>query len=58
MQLHPSLSRQITLARQADAQAAAEQARLVRAAHCAAAPPNDERRLPVRRRGCEDPVLA
>jgi hypothetical protein len=58
MQLHPSLSRQITLTRQTDAHAAAERARLIRAARCAASPPNDERRRPVRRRGCEDPVLA
>jgi hypothetical protein len=58
MQLHPSLSRQITLIRQADAHAAAEHARLVRAARCAPSPPTDERRRPVRRHGCEDPVPA
>jgi hypothetical protein len=58
MQVHPSLSRQITLTRQTDAHAAAQHARLVRAARCAAAPPNDERRIPLLGRGCEDPVPA
>jgi hypothetical protein len=58
MQLHPSLSHQITLTREQDAQAAAEHARLARAARCAPSPPTDERRIPLRRRGCEDPVPA
>jgi hypothetical protein len=58
MQIHPSLSHEITVTRQTDAHAAAEHARLVRAARCAATPPNDERRRPGWRRGCEDPVLA
>ena len=58
MQLHPSLTRQMTLARQQEAHAAAQHARLVRAARCAQAPPNDERRIPLLSRGCEDPVLA
>jgi len=58
MQLHPTLSRQLTLARQHEAHAAAEQARLVRSARCAPAAPNEQRRIRLARRGCEDPVLA
>jgi hypothetical protein len=56
--LHPALTRQITLAREHEARAAAERARLVRGARCASAPPGDLRRRPALRRGCEDPVLA
>jgi hypothetical protein len=55
MQIHPSLSRQIALTRQNDKRAAAERARLVRAARCA--PPDKPRRIPLLSRGCEDPVL-
>jgi hypothetical protein len=57
MQLHPSLSRQITVTRQSDARAAAERARLVRAARCAV-PPTEVRRLPALRRRCDDPAWA
>jgi hypothetical protein len=57
MQLHPSLSRQLTLARQQDAHATAKRARLVRAARCVPTPRGDVRRLALRR-GCEDPVPA
>jgi hypothetical protein len=58
MQLHPSLSRELTMTRQREAHAAAERARLVRFARCAPAPPGEDRRRPARRRRCEDPVLA
>jgi hypothetical protein len=58
MQLHPSLSRQLTLTRERDARAAADCARLVRAARCAPPRTNDVRRRPAPQRGCEDPVLA
>jgi len=58
MQLHPFLSRQITLTRQSDAHAEAEHARLVRAARCASAPPTEVRRLPGLRRRCDDPAWA
>jgi hypothetical protein len=58
MQLHPSLSRQITLTRVHDAHAAADRARLVRAARCAPTPSNDVRGRPAPRRGCNDPVPA
>jgi predicted nucleic acid-binding Zn ribbon protein len=58
MQIHPSLSRQITITRHHDARAAADRARLVRAARCAAASPVDLRRRPVLRRACEDPLPA
>jgi hypothetical protein len=58
MQLHPTLSRQLTLARQQEAHAAAERARRVRSTRCAAAPPDDERRVLLRSRGCKDPVPA
>jgi hypothetical protein len=58
MQLHPSLSRQIALTRDREARAAAARARLVRATRCTSAPPNDVRRRPAMRRGCEDPALA
>jgi hypothetical protein len=55
MQLHPSLSRQITQARMDDARARADRARLARIARCAPTPPNDERRA-APRRGCQDPL--
>jgi hypothetical protein len=58
MQLHPSLSRQMTLTRQSEAHAAAEHARLVRAVRCASAPPTDVRRLTALRRRCDDPAWA
>jgi hypothetical protein len=58
MQLHPTLSRQVTLARQHEAHAAAERARRVRSTRCAPAPRNDQRRIPLLSRGCEDPVPA
>jgi hypothetical protein len=58
MQLHPSLSRQIIQTRMDDAHAAADRARLVRIARCAPTPPNDERRRPAARRGCQDPLPA
>jgi hypothetical protein len=58
MQLHPTLSRQLTLVRQHEAHAAAEHARRIRSTRCAPPPPNDQRRIPLLGRGCEDPVPA
>ena len=58
MQLHPSLSHQMTLTREHDARAAARRARLVRAARCADAPPADLRRRPTLRGGCPEPLAA
>jgi hypothetical protein len=58
MQLHPSLSRQISVTRNHDARAAADRARLVRSARCATATLADLRRRPTLRRACEDPLPA
>jgi hypothetical protein len=57
MQLHPFLSRQMTLIREREAQAAGERVRLVRTAR-GAAPPSETRRGPTPRCGCEEPVPA
>jgi hypothetical protein len=58
MQLHPSIAREITITRHHDARAAADRARLVRSARCAAATPADLRRRPTLRRACDHPLPA